>query len=127
MNRCLDSIRWAGLLSCAISLPLLAQSASSVGQAGSQSPAAASSPAVRSAATASPPPGQKTGSPNDSDLAVPPKRMFGMIPDFENTNDVPANQHPLTVREKYILSLHQAFDISAHVGDAFQAALQQAA
>jgi hypothetical protein len=52
--------------------------------------------------------------------------MFGMIPDFENTNDIPANHRPLTVREKYILSLHQAFDISAHVGNVFQAALQQA-
>lgn len=52
--------------------------------------------------------------------------MFGMIPDFENTNDTAANRHPLTIREKYLLSLHQAFDISAHVGDAFQAALQQA-
>ncbi len=53
--------------------------------------------------------------------------MFGMIPDFENTNDTPANRKPLTVREKYILSLHQSFDISAHVGNAFGAGLQQAA
>jgi hypothetical protein len=48
-----------------------------------------------------------------------------MIPDFENTNDVPANRHPLTVRQKYILSLHQAFDISSHIGNAFQSGLQQ--
>jgi hypothetical protein len=61
------------------------------------------------------------------DLPEPPKRMFGMIPDFQNTNDVPANRDPLTIPEKYILSLHQAFDISAHIGNAFQAALQQAA
>jgi hypothetical protein len=54
------------------------------------------------------------------------RRMFGMIPDFETTNDVPANHRPLTRREKYILALHQAFDISAHVGNAFQSALQQA-
>jgi len=60
------------------------------------------------------------------DLAPPPKRMFGMIPDFENTNDTDANRHPLTVREKYILSLHQSFDVSAHIGNAFQAGLQQA-
>jgi hypothetical protein len=53
--------------------------------------------------------------------------MFGMIPDFENTNDTEANRRPLTIREKYILSLHQSFDISAHVGNAFQAGLQQAA
>jgi hypothetical protein len=31
------------------------------------------------------------------------------------------------VQEKYTLSMHQAFDISAHIGNAFQAALQQAA
>jgi hypothetical protein len=61
------------------------------------------------------------------DLEPPPKRMFGMIPDFENTNDTEANRHPLTVREKFILSLHQSFDISAHIGNAFQAGLQQAA
>jgi hypothetical protein len=53
--------------------------------------------------------------------------MFGMIPDFVNTNDTPENRRPLTVRQKYILSLHQSFDISAHIGNAFQAALQQAA
>jgi hypothetical protein len=62
---------------------------------------------------------------SNPDLAPPPKRMFGMIPDFENTNDIPANRHPLTVHEKYMLSLHQAFDISAHIGNAFQAGLQQ--
>jgi hypothetical protein len=67
----------------------------------------------------------QAGTPSDQELAPPAKRMFGMIPDFESTNDTPANRHPLTVREKYTLSLHQAFDISAHVGDAFQAALQQ--
>jgi hypothetical protein len=61
------------------------------------------------------------------DLPDPPKRMFGMIPDFQNTNDVPANRDPLTIPEKYILSLHQALDVSAHIGNAFQAALQQAA
>ncbi|MFZ0684169.1 MAG: hypothetical protein WAM89_01380 [Terriglobales bacterium] len=60
-------------------------------------------------------------------LAEPSKRMFGMIPDFGNTNDIPANHRPLTVREKFVLSLHQAFDISAHIGNAFQAAMQQAA
>lgn len=52
--------------------------------------------------------------------------MFGMIPDFENTNDIPANRRPLSSHEKYILSLHQAFDISAHIGNLFQTALQQA-
>lgn len=77
--------------------------------------------------TANPQPSQGAGEPASQELAPLPKRMFGMIPDFENTNDIPANQRPLTIREKYILSLHQSFDISAHAGNAFQAALQQAA
>jgi hypothetical protein len=61
------------------------------------------------------------------DLPELPKRMFGVIPDFENTNDIPANHRPMTVSEKFVLALHQSFDISAHLGNAFQAALQQAA
>src|SRR5271156_5982518 len=64
--------------------------------------------------------------PNPAASKEPPKRMFGMIPDFESANDTPENQKPLTVREKYILSLHQAFDFSSHIGDAFQSGIQQA-
>ena len=55
----------------------------------------------------------------------PPKRMFGMIPDFESANNTAANQQPLTVRQKYILAVHNSFDFSAYVGDAFQSAIQQ--
>lgn len=56
----------------------------------------------------------------------PPKRILGMIPDFENTNDTLANQKALTAHEKYVLAWHQSTDISAHVGAAFAASLQQA-
>ncbi|MGA2430752.1 MAG: hypothetical protein ABSH13_19810 [Candidatus Acidiferrum sp.] len=55
----------------------------------------------------------------------PPKRMFGMIPDFESANNTAASQQPLTVRQKYILAVHNSFDFSAYVGDAFQSAIQQ--
>jgi hypothetical protein len=55
-----------------------------------------------------------------------PKRILGIIPNFQTKNDDPQNQRPLTVKEKYILALHQTVDISAHIGNAFQAALQQA-
>lgn len=56
----------------------------------------------------------------------PPKRMFGMIPDFESTNDVAANRHSLTAKKKYQIALDNAFDFSAHIGDAFQSGIQQA-
>jgi hypothetical protein len=55
-----------------------------------------------------------------------PKRILGIIPNFQTTNDVPEVREPLTVRQKYVLAWHQTVDISAHLGNAFQAALQQA-
>ena len=55
-----------------------------------------------------------------------PKRILGFIPNFQSKDDIPQNQAPLTPKEKYILAYHQTVDFSAHVGNAFQAALQQA-
>jgi hypothetical protein len=67
------------------------------------------------------PPSNPTGHQDDN-----PKRILGFIPNFQTKNDDPANQQPLTVKQKYILALHQSVDFSAHIGNAFQAALQQA-
>ncbi|MBZ5701054.1 MAG: hypothetical protein LAN84_04340 [Acidobacteriia bacterium] len=55
-----------------------------------------------------------------------PKHIFGIIPNYTTTNEVPGQQHPLTSKEKYVLAWHQMFDFSAHAGNVFQAALQQA-
>jgi hypothetical protein len=55
-----------------------------------------------------------------------PKRILGFIPNFQSKDDIPENQAPLTPRQKYILAYHQTVDFSAHIGNAFQAALQQA-
>src|SRR6266481_8860467 len=55
-----------------------------------------------------------------------PKRILGFIPNFQSKDDIPENQALLTPREKYILAYHQTVDFSAHIGNAFQAALQQA-
>jgi hypothetical protein len=54
------------------------------------------------------------------------KRILGFIPNFQSKDDIPQNQAPLRPREKYALAYHQTVDFSAHVGNAFQAALQQA-
>src|SRR3984957_10072475 len=67
------------------------------------------------------PPSNPTGEQDDN-----PKRILGFIPNFQTKNDDPGNQPPLTVKQKYILALHQTVDFSAHIGNAFQAALQQA-
>jgi hypothetical protein len=67
------------------------------------------------------PPSNPTGEQDDN-----PKRILGFIPNFQTKNDDPANQLPLTVKQKYILELHQTVDFSAHIGNLFQAALQQA-
>jgi hypothetical protein len=111
---------------------------------------AGSSPAPQSQDSTSQPsqPAQKTsqsqGKPSDSSTknlpdkvqpaanadaknAENPKRIFGIIPNFISTNDTTANQGPLTVHEKYVLSLHQMFDVSAHIGNLLQSAVSQAA
>jgi hypothetical protein len=55
-----------------------------------------------------------------------PKRILGFIPNFQTKNDEPGNQPPLTVKQKYALAFQQSVDFSAHIGNLFQAALQQA-
>jgi hypothetical protein len=54
------------------------------------------------------------------------KRILGIIPNFISANDTTANEGPLTVHEKYILSLHQMFDFSSHIGNLLQSAISQA-
>jgi hypothetical protein len=78
---------------------------------------------------------QQTGSAQQSPPAQPvipekqpdenPKRILDIIPNFQTTNEKP-EYVPMTPREKYILAYHQTVDFSAHIGNAFQAALQQA-
>jgi hypothetical protein len=55
-----------------------------------------------------------------------PKRILGIIPNFQTTNDKTLTPKPLTPKEKYVLAYHQMFDISAHIGNALQAGVQQA-
>jgi len=133
MHRCLARMWWVGLLSCVCARSLPAQSSPGVGTAAAaQESGQAATP--RQQQDSKPPqaqpvvanPGAEQHREAPPSLEPPPKRMFGMIPDFENTNDTLANRRPLTVGQKYILSLHQAFDFSAHIGNAFSAALQQA-
>jgi hypothetical protein len=54
------------------------------------------------------------------------KRILGFIPNFQSKDDIPQNQEPLTVKQKYDLAYHQTVDFSAHIGNLFQAGLQQA-
>jgi hypothetical protein len=67
------------------------------------------------------PPSNPTGQQDEN-----PKRILGIIPNFQTKDDTPQNQPPLRVKEKYNLAWHQTVDFSAHIGNAFQAMLQQA-
>lgn len=67
------------------------------------------------------PPSNPTGQQDEN-----PKRILGIIPNFQTKNDTPQYQPPLTVKEKYVLAYHQTVDFSAHFGNLFQAMLQQA-
>ena len=96
-------------------------------------PKLSAAPSTQSTSTekAQAPPGTPSnpnGQPSASNAAQDEntKRILGFIPNFQSEDDIQQNQEPLTPREKYILAYHQTVDFSAHVGNLFQAALQQA-
>ena len=70
--------------------------------------------------------GETPGATNPAQHEENPTHIFGIIPNYTTANDVPGNQHPLGARQKYVLAWHQMSGFSAHVGNAFQASMQQA-
>lgn len=54
-----------------------------------------------------------------------PKRILGMVPNFQATNDDSAARHTLTVKEKFNIATHNSFDFSAHMGNLVQTSIQQ--
>jgi hypothetical protein len=119
MARCGRICGVAGLL-----LALGASAGSAIGQDKPEAPTpkTPSAPQSQAASDQNPPAVPDPNAQQDDN----PKRILGIIPNFQTTNDVPAEQEPLTVKEKYVLAWHQSVDISAHFGNLFQAALQQA-
>jgi hypothetical protein len=119
MVRCARVCGVAGLL-----LAMVASAGSAIGQDKPEAPTpkTTSPPESRAASEQSPWHSSGSAAPQDDN----PKRILGIIPNFQTTNDTPVEQEPLTVKEKYVLAWHQSVDISAHFGNAFQAALQQA-
>jgi hypothetical protein len=87
-----------------------------------QAPDSTQQPASGSTQAPTGPPSNPTGQQDEN-----PKRILGIIPNFQTKDDTPQNQAPLTVKEKYVLAWHQTVDFSAHLGNLFQAGLQQAA
>jgi hypothetical protein len=120
MPRCGRISGVAGLL-----LALVASGGSAIGQDKPDAPAPKTPPASSESPAAgrqNPPTSSEPSSPQDDN----PKRILDIIPNFQTTNDTPGVQEPLTVKEKYVLAYHQTVDFSAHLGNLFQAALQQA-
>jgi hypothetical protein len=93
----------------------------SLGLSQQTSPGAAQEPSSRPSQEPTGPPSNPTGQQDEN-----PKRILGIIPNFQTKDDTPQNQPPLTVKEKYALAWHQTVDFSAHFGNLFQAMLQQA-
>jgi hypothetical protein len=119
MVRCARVCGVAGLL-----LALVASAGSAIGQDKPEAPTpkTKSFPESRAAREQNPSLPSDPNAQQDEN----PKRILGIIPNFQTTNDTPVEREPLTVKEKYVLAWHQSVDISAHFGNAFQAALQQA-
>ncbi len=108
----------------AVLLAIMASAGSAIGQDKPDAPAPKTSAASPSQAASDQ---NSTGSPEFKPQQDDnPKRILGIIPNFQTKNDAPGVQEPLSVREKYALAWHQTVDFSSHFGNAFQAALQQA-
>jgi hypothetical protein len=118
MLRCGRVCGVAGLL-----LAVIASGGSALSQDKRDAPTPKTSPSQSPAVSNQNPPASSDPNAQQDDN---PKRILGIIPNFETTNDTPAVQEPLTVKEKYVLAYHQSVDFSAHFGNLFQAALQQA-
>jgi len=56
-----------------------------------------------------------------------PKRILEVVPNFQTSNQGAATWRPLTVKEKFAMPAHNSFDVSAHLGNALQSGIQQAA
>src|ERR1700719_539361 len=107
-------------------LASLACERGALGQDKPDAPAPKSTPTSSQSAAAS---DQNTAAPADPNVQQDdnPKRILGIIPNFQTKNDQPVAYEPMSVKEKYVLAWHQTVDISAHFGNLFQAAIQQAA
>jgi hypothetical protein len=87
-------------------------------------PPSANSPAATQAPASTTPTPQDPASKSADQNS--PKRILGIIPNFQTTNDKSLLPKALTPKEKYTLAYHQMFDFSAHLGNALQAGIQQA-
>lgn len=106
---------------------MLLLTAGAVGCVAQDTPNAPTPKADAPSAPRTPSTGQKPAAPNGTPQQDEnPKRIAGIIPNFETKDDIPENRKPMTPREKYVLAYHQSVDFSAHFGNAFQAMLQQA-
>ena len=123
-----------------LGLSLVSAHAQDAGQPASQQvqpSAAQQSPPVEKPAQSQNPTAAAASSQNLPDKVEPrqsadlknaenPKRILGILPNFISANDTVANQDPMTVHEKYVMSFHQMFDFSAHLGNLLQSAISQA-
>jgi hypothetical protein len=62
-----------------------------------------------------------------SPVEASPKRIMGLIPNFQTTNGAAAAEPGLTPKKKFMLATHNAFDVSAHLGNLFQTGVGQLA
>jgi hypothetical protein len=122
-NRLLVHIMWAGLLLHIFTQRLPAQVIVAHGVASGVAPSVA---AANSSSASAADPATDQPAPKAYDPTPHHRSIFTLVPDVEDTSDTIAARRPLTVRQKYILSLHQAFDVSSHIGNALEAAAQQA-
>jgi hypothetical protein len=117
-------VKRSGIPQTATAILLLVAAA----QAGAQAPVQPGQSQEPAAQKQEPPAksGEAPAAANPAQHEENPTHIFGIIPNYTTANDVSGNQYPLRARQKYVLAWHQMSDFSAHVGNAFQAGMQQA-
>jgi len=120
----------AALTCCAQDKPDIPAPAE-VAASGAQAPASAAQapaagPAAQTPAPAQTPAASSNGVSTPAQQPDNPKRILGIIPNFQTSNNRDLVPKALTSKEKYTIAYHQMFDISAHIGNAIQAGVQQA-
>ena len=116
--------RWTSGIVCGLAVSAMALTCSAQGKVDAPPPAATAAQSPSGSAQTPTSPNSSTAPQQQTENN--PKRILGIIPNFQTTNDKSALPKALTGKEKYILAYHQMFDISAHLGNALQAGVQQA-
>src|SRR5947209_8413962 len=100
-------IKWCGLTALLLAFVASANRAAAQDKPEAPTPKSASSTSESQAASDQHPAASTDPTVKQDDN---PKRILGIIPNFQTKNDQPTAYEPMSVKEKYVLAWHQTVD-----------------